>query len=47
MALDFSPIWISLKIATFATFFAFFSGTISAYWMFKYNGKWKSIIDGF
>ena len=47
MALDFSPIWISLKIATFATFFAFFSGTTSAYWMFKYNGKWKSIIDGF
>ena len=47
MALDFSPICISLKLATFATFFAFFSGTISAYWMFKYNGKWKSIIDGF
>ncbi|KFF41287.1 MAG: molybdate ABC transporter, permease protein [Candidatus Atelocyanobacterium thalassa isolate SIO64986] len=46
MALDFSPIWISLRTATLATFFAFFAGTILAYWMFKYNGKWKSIIDG-
>lgn len=43
---DFSPLWISLKIAFFATLFSFFFGVSAAYWMLGYRGKSKSIIEG-
>lgn len=46
MQLDFSPLWISLKIALFATCFTFFLGIAAAYWMLVYRGKWKSLIEG-
>lgn len=46
MTLDFSPVWISLKTAAFATLIAFFFGAIAARWMFKYQGKGKGLIDG-
>ncbi|MEA5533403.1 molybdate ABC transporter permease subunit [Crocosphaera sp. XPORK-15E] len=46
MTLDFSPVWISLKTAAMATVIAFFVGAIAAWWMFKYQGKGKSLIDG-
>ncbi|MDJ0843637.1 molybdate ABC transporter permease subunit [Crocosphaera sp.] len=46
MTLDWSPIWISLKTAALATFFAFFLGAIAARTMFKYRGKGKGLIDG-
>lgn len=43
---DISPLWISLKIAAFATTITFFLGIVAAYWMLGYQGKWKSIIEG-
>jgi len=46
MEFDFSPLWISLKTATVATFFAFFAGITAAGWMKQYKGKFKGIIDG-
>ncbi|MEO8891376.1 MAG: molybdate ABC transporter permease subunit [Coleofasciculaceae cyanobacterium] len=46
MQLDFSPLWISLKIALVATFFTFFLGILAAYWMLRYRGKFKIIIEG-
>lgn len=44
--IDFSPLWISLKVATIAMPFTFFLGIATAYWMLHYQGKWKSIIEG-
>ncbi|HEY9782969.1 MAG TPA: molybdate ABC transporter permease subunit [Leptolyngbyaceae cyanobacterium] len=46
MIFDISPLWISLKTATFATAITFFLGIAAAYWMLGYQGKWKSIIEG-
>ena len=46
MEFDFSPLWISLKTATAATFFAFFAGIAAAAWMKNYRGKFRGIIDG-
>ena len=46
MEFDFSPLWISLKTATVATFFAFFAGITAAGWMKQYKGNFKGIIDG-
>jgi molybdate ABC transporter permease protein len=46
MPLDLSPLWISLKTATLATFIAFFLGLGAAYWMLGYRGKGKALIEG-
>ena len=46
MIFDISPLWISLKTAVFATAITFFLGIVAAYWMLRYQGKWKSIIEG-
>ena len=46
MPADFSPLWISLKTALLATFFTFFIGISTAYWMLRYRGKGKSLIEG-
>ena len=46
MPADISPLWISLKTASLATFFTFFVGMAAAYWMLGYRGKWKALIEG-
>ena len=42
---DFSPLWISLKVATTAIFFTFFLGITAAYSLLEYRGKWKTVFD--
>jgi molybdate ABC transporter permease protein len=42
---DFSPFWISLKVATTAIFFTFFLGTTAAYRLLEYRSKWKAVLD--
>jgi molybdate transport system permease protein len=44
--LDFSPFWISLKIAGLATVVVFFLGLGTAYAMLGYRGRWKSLLEG-
>jgi molybdate transport system permease protein len=46
MSIDLSPLWISLKVSTIATVITFFWGTIVAYRLRNYQGKWRSLIDG-
>jgi len=46
MAIDLSPLWISLKTALLATIITFFLGISAAYWMLGYRGKGKSLIEG-
>ncbi|WP_138501391.1 molybdate ABC transporter permease subunit [Nostoc sp. PA-18-2419] len=46
MPLDLSPLWISLKTSLLATFITFFLGIAAAYWMLRYRGKGKSLIEG-
>ncbi|MGJ5673193.1 MAG: molybdate ABC transporter permease subunit [Nostochopsis sp.] len=46
MPQDLSPLWISLKTSLLATFITFFLGIATAYWMFGYRGKSKSLIEG-
>ncbi|MEC4802818.1 MAG: molybdate ABC transporter permease subunit [Jaaginema sp. PMC 1079.18] len=42
---NFTPIWLSLKTATVATFFAFILGLIIAHKMLNYQGKFKGLIE--
>lgn len=42
--MDYSPLWISLKTATFATCLTFVFGILAAYWVIKLK-KFKGIID--
>ncbi|NUN65620.1 molybdate ABC transporter permease subunit [Pseudanabaena biceps] len=42
---DFSPLWISLKVAITAIFFTFFLGITAAYSLLEYRGKWKTVFD--
>jgi len=42
---DFSPFWISLKVAGTAIFFTFFLGITAAYSLLEYRGKWKAVFD--
>jgi len=44
-ALDWSPFWISLKIATITTIITFLIGLITARLMLEFRGKFKGIID--
>ncbi|MFN6571794.1 molybdate ABC transporter permease subunit [Dendronalium sp. ChiSLP03b] len=46
MPQDLSPLWISLKTSLLATFITFFIGIAAAYWMLRYRGKGKSLIEG-
>jgi len=41
-----SPLLISLKTVLTTTFITFFLGIAAARWMARYNGKYRSIIDG-
>jgi molybdate transport system permease protein len=41
-----APLWISLKTVVVATIITFFLGIITARWMSRYHGRWKSIVDG-
>ncbi len=45
-AVDFSPFWISLKIAGVATVVVFFLGLATAYAMLGYRGRWQSVLEG-
>jgi len=45
MTINLSPLWISLKVSLFATIITFFLGTIIAYKVYQYKGKWRSIIE--
>jgi molybdate ABC transporter permease protein len=45
-SLDFSPFWISLKVAGVATVVVFFLGLGTAYAMLGYQGRWKSLLEG-
>jgi molybdate ABC transporter permease protein len=42
---DFSPFWISLKVATTAIFFTFFLGITAAYSLLEYRSRWKAVLD--
>ena len=43
--LDFSPLWISLRIAAIATFITCFLGIAAAHFMQRYRGPGRSLID--
>lgn len=43
--MDYTPLWISVKVAVTATFFTFFLGIIAAR-MVVGLGKWKGLVDG-
>ncbi len=43
---DFSPFWISVKVAGVATGIVFFLGLGTAYAMLGYRGRWKSLLEG-
>ncbi len=45
MNLDFSPLWISLKVAGLSTIITFFIGLIAARLMLEFRGKRRGIID--
>ena len=44
--LDFSPFWISLKVAGLATVVVFFLGLGIAYAMLGYRGRWRTVLEG-
>ncbi|NJK61637.1 MAG: molybdate ABC transporter permease subunit [Synechococcaceae cyanobacterium SM2_3_1] len=44
-SISWSPLWISLQTAATATLIAVIMGTLSAYGMRNYRGKWRSLID--
>ncbi len=43
--LDFSPLWISLRIATIATIVTFFMGIAAAHVMYHYRGRGRALLD--
>jgi len=46
MNFDLSPAWISIKITLAATIIVFFLGLSIAWWMARYRGRWKGLLDG-
>ncbi len=44
--MDFSPLWISIRIAAASTVVVFFAGLGTAWLVAKYQGKTKGLIDG-
>jgi len=45
--MDYSPLWISMRIALTSTVLIFFLGIGTAWFVAKYQGKMKGLIDGF
>ncbi|MBE9222059.1 molybdate ABC transporter permease subunit [Cyanobacterium stanieri LEGE 03274] len=43
---NFSPLWISLKVSLCATFIAFVFGVSFAYGLYNYRGKGRSLLEG-
>lgn len=43
---DLSPLWISLKTAISATLITFFLGIAVAHRMYRYQGRWKGLLEG-
>jgi len=43
---EFSPLWISIKTAFTATFIVFFIGIAAAWFMSRYKGRGRGILDG-
>ncbi|AFZ48211.1 molybdate ABC transporter, inner membrane subunit [Cyanobacterium stanieri PCC 7202] len=43
---NFSPLWISLKVSIIATIITFVFGVVVAYGVYNYKGKGKSILEG-
>ena len=43
--LNLSPLWISLRIATIATFITGILGIAAAHFMQRYRGKWRSLLE--
>lgn len=46
MQFDLTPLWISLKTASLATFITFFLGIAAAYLMIRWRWRGQGIIDG-
>jgi len=46
MNFDLTPMWISIKTAVAATVVTFFTGITAAWFVAKYRGRGKSLIDG-
>lgn len=46
MTFDLSPAWISIKITLVATVIIFFLGLSIAWFMTRYNGRGKGLLDG-
>jgi molybdate transport system permease protein len=46
MPSDFSPLWISLKVAMIATAITLCLGLVIAHWMLGYKGRWKAVLEG-
>ncbi|MEM6451757.1 MAG: molybdate ABC transporter permease subunit [Cyanobacteria bacterium P01_D01_bin.105] len=44
--LDFSPLWISLRIAMIATLITGILGIAAAHFMQRYQGKWRPFLEG-
>ena len=44
--IDFSPLWISLRIAAIATAVVCFLGIAAARFMQDYRGRWRSLLEG-
>lgn len=43
---ELSPLWISVKTAVTATFIVFIIGVIAAWFMSRYKGKIRNVLDG-
>ena len=46
LAMDLSPMWISLKTALVSTVITFFVGIAAAWFVANYRGRLKGLIDG-
>lgn len=46
MPFDFSPLWISLKVAAIATVITLCLGLAIAHHMLGYKGRWKAMLEG-
>ncbi|EDX87560.1 molybdate ABC transporter, permease protein, putative [Synechococcus sp. PCC 7335] len=44
--IDFSPLWISLRIAAIATLITGILGIVAAHFMQRYRGRWRSLLEG-
>lgn len=42
---ELAPVWISLRVASVATALTFVAGTLAAWGMVDYRGRWRSLIE--